>query len=59
MIYSQTPTHNGLVHVSIKKDGDGAMLTFIDTQWSVMLSVPPFKLQSLHLLRCPLCMHPR
>lgn len=22
------------------------MLTFIDTQWSVMLSVPPFKLQS-------------
>lgn len=46
MIYSQAPTHNGLVRVSIKKDGDGAMLTFIDTQWSVMLSVPPFKLQS-------------
>lgn len=41
MIYSQTPLHNGLVRVSIKADGDGATLTFLDTQWSAVLSVPP------------------
>lgn len=57
MIYSQTPIHNGLVRVSIKEDGDGAALTFIDTQWSVVLSVPPLNLPPLHLLCCPLCTH--
>lgn len=49
MIYSQTPLHNGLVRVSIKADGDGATLTFLDTQWSAALSVPPSYLHSLHL----------
>lgn len=49
MIYSQTPFHNGLVRVSIKVDRDGATLTFLDTQWSAALSVPPSHLQSLHL----------
>lgn len=49
MIYSQTPLHNGPVRVSIKADGDGATLTFLDTQWSAVLSVPPSHLQSLHL----------
>lgn len=49
MIYSQTPLHNGPARVSIKTDGDGALLTFLDTQWSAVLSVPPSYLQSLHL----------
>ena len=49
MIYSQTPLHNGPVRVSIKADGDGATLTFLDTQWSTVLSVPPSYLHSLHL----------
>lgn len=49
MIYSQTPLHNGLVRVSIKADGDYATLTFLDTQWSAVLSVLPSYLQSLHL----------
>ncbi len=49
MIYSQTPLHNGLVRVSIKADGDGATLTFLDIQWSAVLSVPPSYRQSLHL----------
>ena len=39
MIYSQTPLHNGLERVSIKADGDGVMLTFLDTLWSAVLSV--------------------
>lgn len=49
MIYSQTPLHNGLVRVSIRADGDGATLTFLDTQWSAVPSVPPSYLPSLHL----------
>lgn len=49
MIYSQTPLRNRLVRVSIKADGDGALLTFLDTQWSAVLSVPSSYLQSLHL----------
>lgn len=49
MIYFQTPLHNGLVCVSIKADGDTVMLTFIDTQLSAVLSVPPLYLQFLHL----------
>lgn len=49
MIYSQTPLHNGLERVSVKADGDSVMLTFLDTQWSAVLSVSPSHLQSLHL----------
>lgn len=50
MIYFQTPLHNGPVCVSIKADdGDTAMLTFLDTQLSAVLSVPPSYLQFLHL----------
>lgn len=48
-MYFQTPLHNGLVRVSIKADGDTAMLTFLDTQLSAVLSVPPSYLQFLHL----------
>lgn len=49
MIYSQTPLHNGPVRVSIKTDGDCAMLILLDTQWSSVLHVPPSYLPSLHL----------
>lgn len=55
MIYSQTPIHNGPVRVSIKADGDGATLTLLDTQWSVVLSGLSLYLQPLHLCSCPLC----
>lgn len=53
MIYSQTPLYNGPVRVSIKADGDGATLTFLDTQWSAVLSVPPSYPHSLHLFFFP------
>lgn len=57
MIYSQTPLHNGPVHVSIKADGYCATLTFLDTQWSAVLSVSPSYLQSLHLFSSQLLSH--
>lgn len=54
MIYSQTTLHNRSVRVSIKADGDGAVLTFSDSQWSVVPSVPPSSLFS-YLSYSPFC----
>lgn len=54
MIYSPTPIHNGLLHVSIKADSDGAALTFLDTHRSAVVCVPVLYLQTLHLFKLSL-----
>lgn len=39
MIYSQTSSRNGPVHVSIRADGDASTLTFLDSRCSAVLSL--------------------